>query len=157
MEVFAYILCSSQNFVPLYLIITYEVVFLFLCLDSSSFICTFPTWPFICLIFAVTLGHIKKYGPLLNIFIHFIPLCWHWEKVVFSYLVQSLQDKNPCKVKISHCSSNSPKRSASIIKDEKRSLVVFLLSQTRIWRKNIIYTWFPDNCLLCSKSDIVAW
>lgn len=119
MKVFPYILCSSQNFVPLYLIITYKVVFIFLCLNSFGFMCTFLTWSFICLIFAVTLGHIKKYRPILNIFIHFILLRWHWEKIVFPHSVHSSQGKNQCKVKISYCSSNSHKRSASIIKDEE--------------------------------------
>lgn len=65
--------------------------------------------------------HIKKYQPLPNIFIHFIPLCRQWEKTVLSHLIHSLWDKNQCGVKISCCSSNFHERSASVIKDEKEN------------------------------------
>lgn len=40
---------------------------------------------------------------LQNIFTHFIPLCWQWEKTFFSHWIHSLQGKIHCRVDASFC------------------------------------------------------
>lgn len=55
MEAFLHILHSPQDFVPFYLI-TLKVALIFLCQTSSGFMCSFLTWPFVCLMLAVALA-----------------------------------------------------------------------------------------------------